>query len=217
MKKSLLVFLLMLLATLACKATEPIRRVLFIGDSMTGWLAERLEAYGTLNGFEVSTVIWDGSTLPKWVNSGKLPSLIKTHKPDAVFICLGLNEILAKDMNARMSKPVAALEQQLEGIPFVWVGPPTWPGKSTGQAFNDWMKTHIHGTGHYFDSQALKLPRQSAGNPHPTRAACASWMDAVVHWLPSADIGFPASMKQPASGEMKRGKVYIYRRMKQAL
>lgn len=28
-----------------------IKKVLFIGDSMTGWMAERLNAYGRANGF----------------------------------------------------------------------------------------------------------------------------------------------------------------------
>lgn len=217
MKKKILLSLLLLLAAVAAHAAGTARRVLFIGDSMTGWLSERLEAYGTLNAFEVSTVIWDGSTAPKWAKTGKLPVFIRTYKPDVVLICLGLNDMLAKNISARMASPLADLENQLGDLPFVWIGPPSWPGRSDARSFNDWMASHIDSRGRYFISSALQLARQSSSNPHPTRAACARWMDDVVKWLPSAGVGFPAEMKAPAAGEMKRGKVYIYRRMKQAL
>ena len=52
-------------------ASRHVGKVLFIGDSMTGWLSERLEAYGAENGFEVTTVTWDGSTPQKWAKTGK--------------------------------------------------------------------------------------------------------------------------------------------------
>ena len=184
---------------------------------MTGWLSERLEAYGALNGFEVSTVIWDGSTLTKWVNPGKIPGFIAQYKPDVVFVCLGLNELLVKNPGTRMAAPLEKLEKQLGDVPMVWVGPPTWPGKGDGAAFNQWMGAHMPADGHYFNSQSQQLARQSATNPHPTRPACAKWMDAVVKWLPSTGLGFPAQFKAPAAGEMKRSKNYIYRRMKQTL
>lgn len=195
----------------------PVKRVLFIGDSMTGWLAERMEAYGELNGFAVSTVIWDGSTLPKWTKTGKIPSFMATYKPDVVFICLGLNEMLVRDPAARMAAPLATLRRQLGQTPMVWIGPPSWPGKSDGAIFNRWMASHLPAPAFYFNSSRLQLPRQSKTNPHPTRSGCAAWMDAVMKWLPSTSLQFPANIITPPTGEMKRGKNYIYRRMKQAL
>ena len=41
----------------ATQNKENIDKVLFIGDSMTGWMAERLNAYGQKNGFSVATII----------------------------------------------------------------------------------------------------------------------------------------------------------------
>ena len=67
------------------KDSTCINKVLFIGDSMTGWMAERLNAYGDINGFEVATVIWDGSTIQKWAKSSKLPDIIEETAPDAIF------------------------------------------------------------------------------------------------------------------------------------
>lgn len=80
-----------------------IKKVLFIGDSMTGWLAERLNAYGAENGFEVSAVIWDGSTIRKWGNA-PLEAIIEREKPDAVFMSLGLNELLERNRSAVMRR-----------------------------------------------------------------------------------------------------------------
>lgn len=217
MKKSIVTLIVALLATLGAYAHNPVHRVLFIGDSMTGWLAERMEAYGEVNNFEVTTVVWDGSTLSKWVNTGKIPAYIAQYKPDVVMICLGLNELLARDPGAQMGAPLQKLEKQLGSTPFVWIGPPVWPGKGTGEAFNNWMAAHMGAHGHYFNSQSQKLARQSATNPHPTRAACSQWMDAIMHHLPAFNIGFPEQIQSPAAGAMKRGKVFIYRRMKQTL
>ena len=75
------------------KGEKHISKVLFLGDSMTGWMAERLNAYGATNGFEVSTIVWDGSTIKKWAASPRLKSLIAAQKPDAVIIGLGMNEL----------------------------------------------------------------------------------------------------------------------------
>lgn len=217
MRRVLLPLVILLAGVVTVKAGTPVARVLFIGDSMTGWLSERLEAYGAVNDFEVSTVIWDGSTLTKWVNTGKIPGLVAKYKPDVVMVCLGLNELLVRDPEARMSVPLSKFGKQLGTLPYVWIGPPTWPGKGTGEVFNRWMSSHLPGRGHYFSSEKLQLARQSRTNPHPTRTACARWMDDVVKWLPTAGVGFSDDLKIPSLSAMKRGKVYIYRRMKQPL
>ena len=80
----LLALALMLLAPMRAAQPEqaadkrPVaKKILFIGDSMTGWLAERLESYGKQNGFEVSTVVWDGSTIKKWGSTPRLTSIIR--------------------------------------------------------------------------------------------------------------------------------------------
>ena len=86
--KRIVLMLVMLVAGIACTyASFPftednnghtVKNVLFIGDSQTGWMGERLTAYGVENGFEVATITWDGATPQKYANSGKLPSLIAT-------------------------------------------------------------------------------------------------------------------------------------------
>ncbi len=88
-----------------------IKKVLFIGDSMTGWMAERLNAYGRANGFEVATVVWDGSTIRKWADSPRLSSLIRQQDPDAVFVSLGMNELLEKNPRTRLESSMTKLKK----------------------------------------------------------------------------------------------------------
>lgn len=117
-----------------------IKKVLFIGDSQTGWMGERLTAYGAENGFEVATITWDGATPQKYAKSGKLPTLIATHKPDVVFINLGMNELLERNPQTSLGPSMTTIKRALGDIPFVWVGPLSWPGKGKGETLVTGLK-----------------------------------------------------------------------------
>lgn len=195
---------------------EPIKKVLFIGDSMTGWMAERLGAYGKRNGFEVATVTWDGSTISKWANSPRLTTLIKQQDPDAIFVSLGMNELLERNPSARLGASMGKLKKAFGDIPVLWVGPPSWPGKPGGDALNNYLAQEL-GPGHFFRSSALSLPRQSSKNPHPSRAGIIKWMDEVMEWIPKHTQLRFNSLQKPAASEMSRGKTFIYKRMRETL
>ncbi|MDE7403068.1 MAG: hypothetical protein K2M87_06625, partial [Muribaculaceae bacterium] len=109
-----------------------VHKVLFIGDSMTGWLSERLNAYGKQNGFEVATVVWDGSTIRKWGNSPRLTSIIEKQAPDAIFVSLGMNELFETNPS-RLAPQLAAIKGAAGKVPIIWVGPPSWPGRGNGK------------------------------------------------------------------------------------
>lgn len=189
--------------------------VLFIGDSMTGWLAERLHAYGNENGFDVSTVVWDGSTINKWGSSPKLPTLVKTYDPDVIFVSLGMNELFEANPS-RFKRSVDAIKASAGDVPVIWVGPPSWPGHNKGEKLNAWLAEEM-GEGHFFRSFDLTLPRQSKTNPHPTRRGMIEWMDAVVEWVQKdGAVRFP-SAGEPTDDQMSRGKNFIYKRMKEKL
>lgn len=196
--------------------SNSIKKVLFIGDSMTGWMAERLNAYGVENGFEVATIVWDGSTIRKWGSNPRLKQIIARHNPDVIFVSLGLNELY-------MTNPQASLNTQINNIlsavgnrGLLWIGPPSWPGKQIGSKMDAWLAAKV-GEGRYFSSLNLKIPRQSRTNPHPTRAGIITWMDEVVEWIPhNTDLKFK-SLKTPGDKAMSRGKTYIYKRMRETL
>lgn len=193
-----------------------IRKVLFIGDSMTGWMAERLNAYGDINGFEVATIVWDGSTISKWATASKLPDMIKEISPDAIMVSLGMNELFEPNPEAKLSNQLSALKKVFGEIPFLWIGPPSWPGHSQGATLNNWLQKEL-GDSSYFRSDTLDLPRQSKSNPHPSKDGIIQWIDEVVEWIPGhSDLEFN-SLEVPPSGAVSRGKTFIYRRMKENL
>lgn len=198
------------------EAEKHIAKVLFIGDSMTGWMAERLNAYGNANGFEVATVVWDGSTIQKWAGSPRLSSLIRQHDPDAIFVSLGMNELLEKNPKTRLSAAMTKLKKAFGDIPTLWIGPPSWPGKPGGDALNEFLGQEM-GAGRFFLSSGLDLQRQSSRNPHPSRAGIIKWIDEVVDWIPAhTSLNFK-SLDNPGASEMSRGRTFVYKRMKETL
>ncbi len=197
-------------------AHRPVKKVLFIGDSMTGWLSERLNAYGEENGFEVATVVWDGSTIAKWGKSAKLALIVKEQNPDALFISLGMNELFELHPDTKLKGAVDHIKAAAGTRPILWVGPPSWPGHDKGKVLNDWLEQEL-GENSFFRSSDLKLPRQSVKNPHPTRAGMVQWMDSVVDWMPDhAEVVLPGISK-PEGARMSRGKSFVYKRMKETL
>ncbi|MDE5848987.1 MAG: SGNH/GDSL hydrolase family protein, partial [Muribaculaceae bacterium] len=196
-------------------AEKPVvKKILFIGDSMTGWLAERLEAYGKQNGFEVATVIWDGSTIKKWGTNSKLKSIVEGQKPDAVFVSLGMNDLFETNPEARCKSSLDAIKDVAGDAQIIWVGPPSWPGKKRGDVMIQWLGEQL-GEGHFFDSSYLELPRQSKTNPHPTREGMMKWMDQVVGWIESEGAIALPGYDKPTGQQMARGKSYVYKRMKE--
>ncbi|MDE6768641.1 MAG: hypothetical protein K2J78_02825 [Muribaculaceae bacterium] len=194
---------------------EPVKKVLFIGDSMTGWMAERLNAYGDENDFEVATIVWDGSTLSKWAETPNLQEIIEEQTPDAIIVSLGMNEMFESNPE-RFKGELDTIVSAFGQTPFLWIGPPSWPGHSEGQVFNDWLAENL-GEGNYFSSLNLDLPRQSKSNPHPTRQGIEEWIDQVVEWMPeNSHINLPA-VNLPEDGKMTRGETFIYKRMNEKL
>ena len=222
-KISILIALLSVLLPVWARAQEsaaddrPVaRKILFLGDSMTGWLSERLNAYGKENGFEVATVVWDGSTIKKWGSSPPLTSMITRQDPDAIFISLGMNELFEANPESQLRSRLEAIVGAAGDIPVIWIGPPSWPGHNKGETLNKWLADNL-GEGHFYRSFDLTLPRQSKTNPHPTREGMIKWMDSAVEWIQKDGAVRLPGIKKPAGEQMSRGKTFIYKRMKESL
>lgn len=195
---------------------KPIDKVLFIGDSMTGWMSERFNAYGVVNGFDVATIVWDGSTIKKWSNVANLAKYINQQNPDVVFISLGMNELFEPNPSKTLESAVNKILAAVGNRDVVWIGPPSWPGHNKGKVLDDWLADKL-GDGRYFSTFTLDLPRQSKTNPHPTRAGIIKWIDQVVDWIPGhTNLNFE-SLNRPVSNAMSRGKSFVYKRMKESL
>ena len=100
------------------------RSLLVMGDSMSGWMGERLNAYGQTNGFEVATIVWDGSTIRKW---GDAKARIREYMEDFNPFegVQGVNELLAdilKNVQSSAedtSKIADGLERDKEDLEFL--------------------------------------------------------------------------------------------------
>lgn len=182
---------------------------------MTGWMGERLNEYGRENGFEVATVVWDGSTISKWAASPNVAKIIADEKPDAILVCLGMNEMFERNPESRLKASTEKLLAQFGETPFLWIGPPSWPGHPEAKEFNEWLENEV-GPEHYFVSSGLDLPRQSKSNPHPTRKGIEIWVDEIAETLPGSVLNVDTSEK-PLPGKISRGNTFIYKRMKEKL
>ena len=221
MKTKIILALMLLMSAMTIHAQRSderpeAKKILFIGDSMTGWLAERLGAYGAENGFEVATIVWDGSTITKWGNSPRLASIMAEQKPDAVFVSLGMNDLFEANPEKRFGASLDAIEGAVGDVPLIWVGPPSWPGHNKGEIMDSWLAKRL-GEGHYFKSFGMTIPRQSSNNPHPSRAGMIEWMDRVVEWLQDDGAIRLPGYEKPKGEQMTRGKTFIYKRMKEKL
>ncbi|MBD5370631.1 MAG: hypothetical protein HDR80_05700 [Bacteroides sp.] len=190
--------------------------ILFIGDSMTGWLSEALNAYGVSNGFTVETVIWDGSTIKEWGEAApRLTELIRQYSPEAIFVSLGLNNMAERNPEHQLGASLNAIMEAAGDTPVIWVGPPSWPGKDYGEPYNSWMASKL-GASHYKNNMDLTLPRQSSTNPHPTKEGCVKMVDSLVEWLQSdGAVALPGYTK-PATKSV-RPKVWVYKKMREQL
>ena len=195
---------------------KPIKKVLFLGDSMTGWMAERFNAYADKNDFEVATIVWDGSTISKWANSRNLKKIVEEQNPDAIIVSLGMNELFERNPEKQIKPSIEKLKEVIGDTPFLWIGPPSWPGHSEGEKLNSWLANEL-GERTFFRSFDLSIPRQSKSNPHPNRDGIEEWIDRVAEWIPeNSNLHFD-SLDAPASGKFSRSKTFIYKRMKENL
>lgn len=211
----ILMLLALLFTALSSFAEKPVaKKIMFFGDSTTGWLAERLEAYGEKNGFEVATLVWDGATMKKYAgNAEKLKQHIASAKPDAVFVSLGMNEMAANNPRSQLGGYLDKIKATIGDIPIVWVGPVSWPGHTTwGPALDTWLSSDL-GETHYFSSLGLILPRQSKTNPHPTRAGANKWTDALVEWIKEGHSAISLPGYAAPAKEFSRPQSYVYKKM----
>ena len=153
--------------------------------------------------------------IKKWGSTPKLPTLVKTYKPDVILVSLGMNELF-EQKPSRFKAQVDAIKAAAGDVPVIWVGPPSWPGHGKGETLNSWLADEM-GDGHFFRSFDLKLPRQSKTNPHPTRQGMIEWMDAVVNWIQEDGAVKLPGIEHPIGDQMSRGKNFVYKRMKETL
>lgn len=153
--------------------------ILFIGDSMLDGLSPRLAAYCKASADTLYSVVWYSSTSEAWGKTKRLAEYVRKTKPTFIFISLGSNELMVRNIKEKREGFVREIVSQTDGIPFIWIGPPNWKD-DTG--INDLIRENVP-EGCYFRSAEMKFERRKDG-AHPTAASAALWMDSIVRWIP---------------------------------
>lgn len=156
------------------------KKILLIGDSMAEGLMIRMMDYADASGHQLKTVSWYGSGTRQYGKSDTIRHFIQSYKPDFVIITLGTNEMKIPHIGKQHREYLQKILSQVAGVPFVWVGPPSWNQDTGISALIDSMV----GSGRFFATSKLLLPRREDGI-HPTRPGFATWADSVSTWLRS--------------------------------
>ena len=179
-----------------------VHNVLVFGDSMTHHLAMSISKYGTKNHYKVTGVTWESSSIPGWKNSGKIRQYMEMSKPDFIIISLGSNEMELKHFERRIPD-VESIVEQLEDIPFVWVGPPLWKEDKGVYA----MLEKGVPKGKLFKIETLDIER-GPDKVHPTRKGADQWADTLMRWIRKSS--HPILTEFPDSGTTIKGHKFIY-------
>lgn len=158
------------------------QKILLIGDSMLEQFRWRLRDYVQENGHEMKSVIWYSSQSEWYGKSDTLKYYINEYKPTYVILVLGANELFVEDIITKRSNYVKRIIQQIDTIPYVWVGPPNWKD-DTG--INQLILRHA-GTKHYFPSYEMTqtpLFKRYNDGAHPKPESASQWVDSVAVWI----------------------------------
>lgn len=178
--------------------------ILFIGDSMLDGLSPRLSTYAAESGHTLYSVIWYSSSTEQWSKSGRLKQYINDINPTYIFICVGSNELMIRDIKEKRTKYVEELLTEIDSIPFLWIGPPNWR-EDTG--INDMLQTTLP-EGTFFLSNGMSFERRKDG-AHPTVASAALWMDSVARWMPD-HCAHPIKMTFPGDKKARPKRIFIH-------
>lgn len=158
------------------------QKILLIGDSMLEQFRWRLRDYVEKNNHEMKSVIWYSSQSEWYGKSDTLSYYINLYEPTYVILVLGANELFVSDIITKRSSYVKRVIEQIDTIPYVWVGPPNWKD-DTG--INQLILRHA-GPQNYFPSYEMTqtpLFKRYKDGAHPKPESAAKWVDSVAVWI----------------------------------
>lgn len=171
--------------------------ILLIGDSMVDGVRNAFKKYCSYNNHKFYYYAWNSSTTSTWANSNKLKVLIDKYKPNYIFIMLGSNELLAKDLNKR-EKYISDIIEQLDGINYVWIGPPNW---KEDNGINSSIEK-VTGSNNFFPSKNIFLVpplknKRSEDKKHPNFEGYKVWTDSIASWVMTSSK-YPIKLEKPS-------------------
>ncbi len=172
------------------------KNILLFGDSMLEQLRYAANDYCKYNGHKLHVVLWYAAKT-SWVGSSDtLAYFIKKFKPNYVIIVLGANELPFRMTPTSQAKYMYSILNQLDTLPFVWIGPPNWR-KDYG--INNVIRYFV-GPGRFFPSYKISLNNPKftrfKDHAHPTYKAAYLWMDSIAQWI-MYQSRYPILLKKP--------------------
>ena len=152
--------------------------ILLIGDSMLEQFRRRLRDYCAENGHQMQSVMWYSSQSEWYGKTDTLKYFINKFKPTYVILILGANELFVRDIITKRTPYVKHIIEQIDTIPFIWVGPPNWKD-DTG--INEMIVSNV-GSRQYYPSKNLKYKRYADG-AHPKPESASMWCDSVAKFI----------------------------------
>ncbi|MCX7833602.1 MAG: SGNH/GDSL hydrolase family protein [Ignavibacteria bacterium] len=172
------------------------KTILLFGDSMVDGVREVFRKYCKYNNHKFYYYAWTSSTTSVWANSNKLKSLLDKYQPDYVFIMLGSNELLAKDLRKREDY-ITKIVEQLNGVNYVWIGPPNW---KEDNGLNNTIEK-VTGKENFFPSKNIFLVpplkyKRSGDKKHPNFEGYKAWTDSIASWV-MTNSKYPIKLEKP--------------------
>ncbi len=158
------------------------QRILLIGDSMLEQLRWRVRDYAEENGHKMWSVIWYSSQSEYYGQSDTLTYFINLYKPTYILMVLGANELFVDNITTKRAAYVKRIVEQMDTIPFVWIGPPNWKD-DTG--INKLILKYA-GTKQYYPSYKVTqtpLFKRYADGAHPKPESASRWFDSTAVWI----------------------------------
>ena len=166
-------------------------KIAIIGDSQSEGLLKPLNNYCRENGYNFSlAMVWYSATCFNFGYADTVSKVLEKYQPDVVFIVLGLNELLAKDIQKR-KKATESFISKLKNFPYFFIGPANYKEDfGINQVFESCAAPKT-----FYPSKKLNLPRGKDGR-HPSKQGYVIWMDSIAHWVENYSF-LKLKMKKP--------------------
>lgn len=173
------------------KSDSSSQRILLMGDSQAGGIMYALNDYCLENNHKlVGVFTWFSATILNFAYSSKVEQIINQFKPTLIVVCLGLNELYAKDISKR-TLAAEKFRSKLGTTPYLWVGPANF----TEDFGINRVFEQTAASGRFMSSKNLAIPR-GTDKRHPSQLGYKIWMDYVAGFVQGNPI-YPFNFNPP--------------------
>lgn len=166
------------------EASPALRRVLLVGDSLAVGLRAPLSTLAHRAGVELGARARNSTTIDEWARGHELAEGLAQVAPTITAICLGTNDMLTNDIEAKRPHVRAIVDRVLgAGSAVAWLEPPEpmpFPDRGVRALLVDELaRRNVR----LMRSEGLDLER-APDHVHLTGRGYAAWATVIADWLP---------------------------------